>query len=162
MTRLLLLTVACVAWIAVAPRAQAQVPFFNQGAALFDPEISTLTTGVLSDVQATVSADRKYVTMNMRMSNSELVALREFTFQSSNMTGFAGMPGGGGGAGAGQIQGNNLRGNAAGGAAVGGVPQRQPAADAAPAVQRASILNREGMTLVGRADVVARSRAGAP
>src|SRR5436190_19648967 len=157
MKRLPLLVVVCLAACWFAPAARAQVPFFNQGAALFDPEISTLTTGVLSDVQATVSADRKYVTMNMRMSNSELVALREFTFQSSNMTGFAGMPGGGGGAGAGQIQGNNLRGNAAGGAAAGRLPARQPAADAAPAVQRGSILDREGMTLVGRADVVARS-----
>src|SRR3954470_7013694 len=98
MTRLLLLAVACAAVLWLAPAAQAQrVPFFNQQAALFDPEISTLTTGVLNDVQATVSSDRKYVTLNMRASNSELVALREFTFQTGTSvglpTGFAGMPG---------------------------------------------------------------------
>jgi hypothetical protein len=143
MTRLLFLVVACAAGIAFAPAALAQVPFFNQQAALFDPEISVVNTGVLNDVQATVSSDRKYVTLNMRASSSDLVALREFTFQTGSQvplpTGFPGMPG----PGAGQ---NNNRGAAAGGAA---------------AAQPASVLNREGMTLVGRAGV-ARPRAGAP
>jgi hypothetical protein len=161
MTRLLLLAVLCAAGMAFAPAARAQVPFFNQGAALFDPEISVVNSGVLNDVQATVSADRKYVTLNMRASNSELVALREFTFQSGNQaalpTGFPGLPG----PGAGQIRGNNAR---RGNDPAGGAPARQQGADGpqAPPAAQQSVLNREGMTLVGRADAVARPRAGAP
>jgi hypothetical protein len=157
MTRLLFLAVACAAAFSFAPAARAQVPFFNQQAALFDPEISTLTTGVLNDVQATVSSDRKYVTLNMRASNSELVALREFMFQTGSTvglpTGFAGMPG---------VlpppRGANNRGASAPAAQDGD----GGAAASAAANQKPSILNREGMTLVGRADVVARRRAGAP
>jgi hypothetical protein len=162
MTRLLLLAVACAAASFLAPAAQAQVPpFFNQQAALFDPEISTLTTGVLNDVQATVSADRKYVTMNMRVSNSELVALRQFTFQTGNAgnfpTGFAGLPA--------PIvvppRGGNVRGGNAAAADAGGGNAAGGAGMAAAADRRPSILKREGMTLVGRANM-ARPRAGAP
>lgn len=158
MTRMLLFAVAFAAWLSIAPTAAAQVPFFNQQAALFDPEISTLTTGVLNDVQGTVSADRKYVTLNMRASNSELVALREFMFQTGNQaalpTGFAGMPA--------PIVLPPRGGNNRGGNAPAAQDGETAAAASAAATQHPSILNREGMTLVGRADVVARRRSGAP
>jgi hypothetical protein len=59
------------------------------GAALFEPEIGVVNSGALLDAQATVSADRKYVTMTMRPSVSQLLALHTFQFQ-----GFGNMPGG--------------------------------------------------------------------
>jgi hypothetical protein len=59
------------------------------GAALFEPEIGIVNSGAVLDAQATVSADRKYVTMTMRASVSQLLALRTFQFQ-----GFGNMPGG--------------------------------------------------------------------
>jgi hypothetical protein len=71
--------------------ASAQVigqPVFGSNA-LFEPEIGVVNSGAVTDVQATVSADRKYVTLNMRAQNSQLVNLFTFNFQS-------GGPGGGG------------------------------------------------------------------
>ncbi len=93
MKRVLVLMAVCLT-VALFPRvAEAQVPpFFDRNPGLFDPEISIVNTGVVSDVQATVSADRRYVTLNMRPSSSNLVALREFAFQGDNNLprGFAG------------------------------------------------------------------------
>jgi type II secretory pathway component GspD/PulD (secretin) len=51
------------------------------GTGIFDPEISTVQSGVLLDVSATVSADRKYVTLTLRPQLAQLVNLAEFTFQ---------------------------------------------------------------------------------
>jgi general secretion pathway protein D len=51
------------------------------GVGIFDPEISTVQSGVLLDVSATVSADRKYVTMTLRPQLAQLLQLAEFTFQ---------------------------------------------------------------------------------
>ena len=65
---------------AVFPAGQA-VPFFYPGATAFTPEISVVNTGVVNDVQATVSHDRKYVTLTMRPSSSALLALRDYQFQ---------------------------------------------------------------------------------
>src|SRR3954469_2812724 len=80
--RILLLAIAEMALLAPAARAQVQPPFFNPGGvAAFTPEIDVVNSGVIQDVQAVVSADRKYVTMNMRPSASHLIALRDFTFQ---------------------------------------------------------------------------------
>jgi hypothetical protein len=76
--------------IAFARPAAAQVPFFNPGASAFSPEISVLNTGVLNDVQATVSADRRYVTLNMRPQQSELINLFEFRIPGPQVTGFVG------------------------------------------------------------------------
>ena len=46
-------------WVLVGPAdARAQVGFINPGAFAFEPEISIVNTGVVNDVQATVSADR--------------------------------------------------------------------------------------------------------
>jgi len=59
----------------------------------FTPEIGVVQSGTVDDVQATVSADRKYVTLTMRPQLSTLLALRSFTFQQGNMAGgFVGMP----------------------------------------------------------------------
>jgi general secretion pathway protein D len=52
---------------------------------------------VLLDVQATVSADRKYVTLTLRPQLATLIALREFTFQSSSANVGTNTGGGGGG-----------------------------------------------------------------
>ena len=138
-------------------RASAQVPpFFNGNPGLFDPEIDVVNTGVVNDVQATVSADRRYVTLNMRSSQSTLVALREFKFQ--------------GGAGGGNLP-QGFAGDAQPAPAAAPAPARVPPrkgdantdpADPAdprrpklPSEARASgdaaasILHREGMTLIG-------------
>jgi len=53
---------------------------FANGAA-FEPEIDVVNSGPILDAQATVSADRKYVTLNMRVQNSQLLALQTFQFQ---------------------------------------------------------------------------------
>lgn len=74
-----------------SPAARAQ-PFFNGGASAFDPQIDVVNSGVLLDAQATVSADRKYVTLTMRPQNATLLALRDFTFQRGQDLGFVGMP----------------------------------------------------------------------
>jgi Flp pilus assembly secretin CpaC len=51
------------------------------GVGIFDPEIGTVQSGVLLDVSATVSADRKYVMMTLRPQLAQLLNLAEFTFQ---------------------------------------------------------------------------------
>ena len=78
--------------LGLAQSAHAQVPFFFRGATAFTPEISVVSTGVLSDVQATVSADQKYVTLNMRPQNSTLLSLRSFNFQQGGNFGNVGDP----------------------------------------------------------------------
>jgi hypothetical protein len=70
--------------------AQDRVPFFSPVATPFDPEISIVNTGIVSDMQAVVSPDNKYVTINARASNSRLLALKEFTFQRPSVVGFVG------------------------------------------------------------------------
>src|SRR4051812_40926444 len=109
--------------------ANAQlVPFFAPGAVAFDPEIAVVTSGVLNDVQATVSHDRKYVTINAQPSLSSLVALQKFQFQT-----------GGGIVGVGTVAGANQ---------VGAVAAANPAQNNASANNAGaqSILLREGMT----------------
>lgn len=63
--------------------ARAQNNIYG-GASLFEPEIDVVNSGILLDVQATVSHDRKYVTMTMRPQNAQLLALREFAFQTGS------------------------------------------------------------------------------
>src|SRR5215212_4408463 len=93
--------------------ASAQA-FFGPGATIFDPEIGVVQSGVLNDVQATVSADRKYVTMTMRATSAQLLSLQEFAFQRA-----AGAPGaaaqGGFVGGAGAANGGGAAQNGAGG-----------------------------------------------
>ena len=132
--------------------AAAQAPFFG-GGGIFDPEISVVQSGVILDAQVVVSADRKYVTLTSRLQNAQLLALREFAFQTGG-----GAPGG------------QLGGSAAGAAAVGNGFANGAEADDRSASQHAiprkaypkpgeargtgadatSVLEKEGMTLVGR------------
>ena len=144
-----------------APRAAAQAPpFFNGAPTIFDPEIGVVQSGILEDVQATVSADRKYVTMTTRFQQADLIAIREFAFQVGN-GGAAGAAGGAaGGVGAGAAAANAASG-AAGGAARGTAatanardhavptkPYPTPGKASTPAVP--SVLEKTGTTLVGR------------
>ena len=52
------------------------------GTGIFDPEIDVVESGVLLDVSATVSADRKYVTLTLRPQLTTLIQLAEFVFQT--------------------------------------------------------------------------------
>jgi type II secretory pathway component GspD/PulD (secretin) len=54
--------------------------------ATFEPEIDIVESGVLLDVQATVSADRKYVTMTLRPQLAQLLGIFNFAFQTSSTT----------------------------------------------------------------------------
>ena len=89
-SRLMGLGVAGLLALSAAGTARGQVvaqPVFSNNA-LFQPEIDVVNTGVVTDIQATVSADRKYVTLNMRAQNAQLLNLFVFNFQSAG-------PGGG-------------------------------------------------------------------
>ena len=84
-SRLMGLGVAGLLALSAAETARGQVvaqPVFSNNA-LFQPEIDVVNSGVVTDIQATVSADRKYVTLNMRAQNSQLVNLFVFNFQSA-------------------------------------------------------------------------------
>jgi general secretion pathway protein D len=65
----------------------------------FQPTIDVVSSGVLLDVQATVSADRKYVTLTLRPQLAQLLNLFTFNFQSAT----AGAQTGAGGTGGGNI-----------------------------------------------------------
>src|SRR6185437_11967419 len=94
------------------------------------------------DAQATVSADRKYVTLNMRPQNSTLLALRAFNFQQGTAFGNVGDP---------PVRGNA---NVAGTKSAVGKDDPQSAVRSSPseilehARAEASILHRPGMTRV--------------
>jgi general secretion pathway protein D len=67
-------------------------PVVSTGISSFAPTIGIVQSGVLLDVQATVSADRKYVTLTMRPQLATLLDLASFTFQQgSSGTGSAGV-----------------------------------------------------------------------
>jgi hypothetical protein len=61
--------------------ANAQ-PFFGGGVVAYNPQISTVSSGVVIDAQPVVSYDRKYVNINMQAQNSSLLALRNFQVAS--------------------------------------------------------------------------------
>src|SRR5262245_51065259 len=75
--------------LAVA-RGQIPPPFFGGGATAFDPVVGVLQSGALLDVQATVSDDRKYVTMTTRLDNSRVRALVPFPVVVTEAQGFVG------------------------------------------------------------------------
>jgi hypothetical protein len=86
--RILIPAILLPLFMPVFARAQA---FVGGGVSSFTPEIATLNVGVVMDVQPTVSYDRKYVTMNMRAQNSQLLNLFQFQFQSPPLAnGFVG------------------------------------------------------------------------
>ena len=100
----------------------------------FQPQISIVESGAKLDVQATVSADRKYVTMTLRPQVAQLLALRDFVFQG---------PGG--------FVGGGSANNANPGKNPSSSPRAGPMlpASARPA-EPVSVLFREGMTRVDR------------
>jgi len=52
-------------------------PLVGTSSAAFDPEISVVSSGVILDVQGTVSADRRYVTLTARPSLARVLRLRQ-------------------------------------------------------------------------------------
>jgi hypothetical protein len=139
-------TVGCLAWIgitAVCASAGAQVvpPFFSGGTASFEPEIGIVQSGVVQDVQAVVSPDRKYVTLNMQVQNTNLLALRDFTFQTSGTgapLGVVGIPVAAASTGGGQSSARSS-------------PSVAPSAIATARAANAYVLMREGIFRIGDA-----------
>ena len=70
-------------------------PVVAQNAVAFNPRISIVESGVLLDVQATVSSDRKYVTLTLRPQLATLLDLLPFTFQTSQVANQTTQPAGG-------------------------------------------------------------------
>ena len=68
-------------FLAMALPSAARAQFVGGGASAFEPEIDVVESGIKLDAQATVSADRKYVTLTMRPQNAQLLNLFQFTFQ---------------------------------------------------------------------------------
>jgi hypothetical protein len=66
-------------------------PYYGTTPAMFQPQIDTIESGVNYNVQATVSHDRKYVTLTMQPQLSHVVSLQTFSFQTGG-TGFVGAP----------------------------------------------------------------------
>jgi general secretion pathway protein D len=60
-------------------------PIVGSNAVGFDPVISTVQSGVLLDVAATVSSDRKYVTLTLRPQLSKLLQLVPFPIGGSTV-----------------------------------------------------------------------------
>ena len=136
--------------------ARAQVPFVGAGVGIFDPEISVVQSGVILDAQAVVSADRKYVTMTTRFQSAQLLNLREFAFQTGG--GAGGQVGGAGNVGAAGAANVNGRGAAEADDAANNSGRSQhplprkpyPVPGKPKPVEAESILDKEGMTLIGK------------
>ena len=78
------------AWVAVQTQTffvSQLIPQVNVGAAAQAPQTSSVPTGAVLTVQATVSADRRYVKMNLTPGISRLLSLNTFT---TNIGGTAG------------------------------------------------------------------------
>ena len=87
--------IAIATLLLLASAAVAQVPIVGGGVTAFDPEISVVNSGAVLDAQAVVSHDRRYVNINMRPSNSNVIAVRDFPVQGvAAATGFGGFAGG--------------------------------------------------------------------
>jgi len=125
--------------VVCASAGDARAQNFNTGNnTAFDPEISIVESGTNLDVEATVSADRKYVTLTMRPQLASLIALREFVFQGPG--GVVGMNN------PGQIPGPQKPAARAAGPARGG--PLMPALANPRQVGPPPVLLREGMTKV--------------
>jgi len=93
--------------LAYVSNLSAQV---GTGVAAFSPQISVVDSGVLLDVTATVSADRKYVTLTLRPQLATLLDLKSFNFQSpTSGTGIGGLGGLGGIGGVGGSPGGTIQ-----------------------------------------------------
>lgn len=67
-------------------------PIVGTGAVGFDPETEFVNTGAVLDVQATVSSDRKYVTLTLRPQVATLLNLRNFQVAQATAGGGTGDP----------------------------------------------------------------------
>lgn len=74
------------AWVAVLTE-QSYIsdltPVVAENVAAYDPTISAIYSGSVLDVQATVSSDRKFVTMTLRPSTANVVAYQTFLVQTA-------------------------------------------------------------------------------
>ncbi|MHB1156847.1 MAG: hypothetical protein ACYC26_08410 [Phycisphaerales bacterium] len=52
----------------------------------YNPTVSVVSDGVVLDVEGTISADRRYVTLTLRPSLAQLVALKEFSLRGFSTT----------------------------------------------------------------------------
>lgn len=129
--------VACLVVALTTSSASAQ-NFFGGGVVAYDPEISTVSSGVVMDVQPTVSYDKKYVTIGMQVQDSNLIALRNFQVAPP----------------IGSVQAQGFVGNATpsgiatGVAVASGGPSNSPEEIDRRAVAARSILSRRGMFLI--------------
>jgi hypothetical protein len=138
--------------VVVPPTLGQTPPFFGGGATAFDPEVSTIFSGALLDAQAVVSHDRKYVTLNMRPTNSRLRTLVTFpVVTEQTVGGFVGGGNLGGAAGAaagGVAPGTAGAGNARPGGAVPNAAPARPSPDQIARDAKAWVFTREGIYLV--------------
>ena len=133
----LLLPLLMIAGLPGLVRAQATPPFYSPGSTAFNPQISVVNSGILLNAQAVVSADRKYVTLNMQPVQTQLMALIPFNINAQTNLGFVG--------GVRPTVGTTATGSGAGPTHRPGQP---PVRMAAPPVSAASVLERPGMTLL--------------
>lgn len=61
-------------------------PVVGTGTVGYDPQIDQLQSGVVLSVQATVSADRRYVTLTVIPQLQRIIALRQFAYSSGQAT----------------------------------------------------------------------------
>jgi general secretion pathway protein D len=74
------------AWVAVADQVSfisALVPITGDAAGAFQPIPGVVSEGVVLDVEGVISADRRYVTMTVIVSLSEIVNIREVEVQGA-------------------------------------------------------------------------------
>ncbi|HEY3242717.1 MAG TPA: hypothetical protein VGM03_05125 [Phycisphaerae bacterium] len=78
------------AWVAVVNQqsfVSTLMPVVAAGAAAQMPQIGNISTGAVLDVQAIVSADRRYVCMTLRPGVGRLIDLQTFLFSTGPVTG---------------------------------------------------------------------------
>jgi hypothetical protein len=123
------------------PRAMAQG--FMGGGTAYDPEVGVVESGAKLDATATVSADRRYVTITARADNSDL---RELVLFPVVDIGFVGGANPGGDAGVAGVVGEGDRAPAAAAANLNNGINTSPTAIA----NQATVLNRRGMFLLAK------------
>jgi len=126
------LAIAAVVLAIFAAHARSQVPPpFNGGGTAFDPEVGVVQSGAGLDAQATVSADRRYVTITTSVNNAQLLDLKQFAVQQTNF-GFVG----------------GVNPAAGAGNAAAAAPHFGASASPSQIANQASILNRRGVFLL--------------
>ncbi len=74
------------AWVAVAQQVafvSALVPITGDAAGAFQPIPGVVSEGVVLDVEGVISADRRYVTMTVIVSQSNIINIREFQVEGA-------------------------------------------------------------------------------